>query len=162
MQGRDEGGPRLPNLDSSGILTGFQPLVKHLCACTFPPSPLPPLFIACCWCYMQVDSTSWAYHHPIDSSHPSSLPSNLPTSGIDLVWLWSVTHSLLDHRFCVMLIGLAKPKKVYGTVKLSCLWGGDCEAKCLRSFSQIKSLHFFPFYSQTFRTICRCNRGNWF
>ena len=37
-----------------------------------------------------------------------------------------------------MLIGLSTPKKVSSTVKL-CLWGGDCEARCLRSFSHAKS-----------------------
>ena len=49
-----------------------------------------------------------------------------------------------------MLIGLARPrpKKVYGTVKLFCLWGGYCEEKCFRSFSDenhcIISFYFTP------------------
>ena len=38
---------------------------------------------------------------------------------------------------CVMLIGLAWPKKVFATVKL-CFCGGECEAKCVGSFSQAK------------------------
>ena len=48
---------------------------------------------------------------------------------------------------CLMLIGLARPKKVYGTVKL-CLLEGDCKVKCLRTFSQAKlnrvSFRFTP------------------
>ena len=118
-------------------LTGIQLLVKQRCGCTFPPSPLLPLSIAWCWCYMQVNSTSWG-HHPIENSHPSPLPSALPAQGIDLAWRWVVTRNSLDHTPCVVLTGLARPKKVPATVKL-CLWGRDCEAKCLRSFSHAKS-----------------------
>ena len=47
-----------------------------------------------------------------------------------------------------MLIGLAKPKRTYVTVKL---WGGDCETKCLKSFPQEKlnrvSFRFTPILS---------------
>ena len=49
--------------------------------------------------------------------------------------------NLLDHMPCVMLIGLTRPKKVPATIKI-CLRGGDCEAKCLRSFSHAKSYRF--------------------
>ena len=93
---------------------------------------------AWCWCHMQVNSTSRAYHvnchHPIGGYHPSPLPSALPAPGVDLVWQWGVPRNSLDHTLCLntlMLIGLAKTKKMSATVKL-CLWGGDCEAKCLR------------------------------
>ena len=75
---------------------------------------------------------------PIDGYHPSSLPSALLAPSIDLVWRWGVTHNSLDHAPCVMLIGLTRSKQVSATVKL-CLWGGDCKAKCLRSFSHAES-----------------------
>ena len=79
-------------------------------------------------------------YHPIDGYHPSPLPSALLEPGTNLVWRWGDTHSSLDHTLCLMLIliGLARPKKVCATVKL-CLWGGDCQAKSLGSFSHAKS-----------------------
>ena len=81
--------------------------------------------------------------HPIEGCYPSPLPSSLPTPGIDLVWPWGVTRNSLDHTLCLMLIlELAKPKKVSATVKL-CLWGRDCKAKCLRSFSHAKSYRIY-------------------
>ena len=47
---------------------------RSMIAPSLPPSPLLPLSIACCSCYMQVKSTSWAYRHHIDSSPPFSPP----------------------------------------------------------------------------------------
>ena len=100
--------------------------------------------LSLCWYYMQANSISWAYHFiTLLTANIPPLSSALRTQGIDLVWRWGITHSSLDHTLCLMLIGLARvtlarPKKVSATVKL-CLWGGDCEAKCLRLFSHAKS-----------------------
>ena len=103
--------------------------------------------------------------HPIDGYHLSALPSAL--LDLDLVWRWGVTHNSLDHTLCLMLIGLAMSKKVSATVKLDlCLWGGNCEAKCLRLCSHAKSYRVsFRFYPQTFCRLwpsCRYNRGKRF
>ena len=64
-----------------------------------------------------------------------------------------------------MLIGLAKPKRTYVTVKL---WGGDCEAKCLKSFPQEKlnrvSFRFTPILSNIVVVITEetdFNNCNW-
>ena len=78
-------------------------------------------------------------HHPIDGYHPSPLPSALPMPVVDLVWRWGVPGNWLDHMLCFMLLGLARSEKVSATIKL-CLWGGDCEAKCLRLLSLIAFL----------------------
>ena len=83
-----------------------------------------------------------SFHHPIESYHPSPRSSTLPTPGIDLVWR-CVRRNSLDHTLCLVLIGLGRPKKVSAIVKL-CLWGGYCEAKCLRSFSRIAFLSVLP------------------
>ena len=79
-----------------------------------------------------------------------------PSSSIDLDLVWLCRVSSLDRTPCDMLIGLARPKKVYRTVKSSYACeagttyqersGGHCETKCLRSLSQAKlnrvSFHF--------------------
>ena len=106
-------------------------------------------------------------HHPIDGYHPSPLPSALPAPGIDLVWRWenSVTHNSPDHTLCLMLIVLARSKKVSANVEL-CFWGGDCRGKMFEIvFSCKMLLRFFPFYPYTFchlRPSCRFNRGKRF
>ena len=137
MHGRDWGGLSL---------TAIQPLVKQRCACNSPPS-LPtaaPLFSLMLILHAgQQYQLGLSCHHPVDGNHPSPLPSALPTPGIDLVWRWGVLRNWLDHTLCLMLIGLARPEKVSATVKL-CLCGGDCEAKCLRSFSLIAFLSVLP------------------
>ena len=80
-----------------------------------------------------------------------SLPSALPAPGIDLDldWRRGVTQNSLDHTLCLMLIGLPRPKKVFDSQVKLCLWGGDCQRKCFRSFSHAKS------YRDSFRSTSK-------
>ena len=77
-----------------------QPVVDVTCRSTVPAGPIINLLTA---------------------SIPPLSPFALPAPGIGLVWLCCI--SSLDHTHPMMLIGLARQKKVYGTVKLG-LRGG--------------------------------------
>ena len=113
-------------------------MVKHRCACTFPPSPLLPLSVLMLHAGQQYQ-LGLSCHHPIEGYHPSPLLRLAGAAHRSSLGCHSHLASL-DHTLCLILIGLARPKKVPATVKL-CLRGGDCEAKCLRSFSHGKCYH---------------------
>ena len=107
---------------------------NHLSNITVLAPSLPPhCCLSLCWCYMQVNSTSSAYH--VITISTATIPPLFPTLPV-------LELASLDNTLCLILIRLARPKKVSATVKL-CLWGGDCKAKCLRSFSHAKSYRIF-------------------
>ena len=145
MQGRDGGGPRLPNLDSSGILREDSQTFNHwsnsvvLAPSPPPPPPLPIVDVTCRSTVLAllIITLLTAPIPPLlrlaGAGHRSSLVMMCPAL--------SATH-----------LGLAGTKKLYGTIRL-CLWGGDCEAKCLRLFSQAKLYRVLSRFTQNFPNL---------
>ena len=109
MQGRNGGGQRLPipTLEvfsgRTHSRTGIQPLVNQSCACTF------PLLTAASLHSMLLILLHAGQQYQLGLSKPYQLTAPIPP--------FSPPPCLIKH-LTVMLIGLPKPKKVYGTVKL--------------------------------------------